>query len=173
MTSEEIESYLTEVRALASRLPVSANETDGIAWRLEQGGDNGALPRDVLAKSLRANSKQLREAAEAISRLVEIIQQQSVSTTLSADVESCLSAVESRVNAATPDVPVNLAHSARKALLARHAKYNDPRNLEWKWKDAQRYERHAINAVLDLEAMRADIPCLISIIRAGWRWSLG
>lgn len=44
----------------------------------------------------------------------------------------------------------NLNHQAKAAMLARWAKYNDPTNHEWEWKDTQKYERHAINAVLDL-----------------------
>lgn len=46
----------------------------------------------------------------------------------------------------------NLVYEARKMLLARWAKYSDPKNLDWDWEDVtNRWERHAINAVLDLE----------------------
>lgn len=61
-----------------------------------------------------------------------------------------------------------LVHEARQSLLARAAKYNDPTNLDWEWKDAtNKFERHAINAVLDLEEMRTALRKLIDELR--WR----
>ncbi len=59
----------------------------------------------------------------------------------------------------------NLAHEARVALLGRWKKYLDPNNLDWNWEKANRYERHAINAVLDLEAAQASESALVGRIR--------
>lgn len=49
-----------------------------------------------------------------------------------------------------------LVHSARESILARWAKYSDPKNLEWEFEFASLWERHAINAVLDLVRVEAS-----------------
>lgn len=47
----------------------------------------------------------------------------------------------------------HLVHEAREAIRRRWAKYSDPKNLEWDFEDADQWERHAINAVLDLDQL--------------------
>jgi len=47
--------------------------------------------------------------------------------------------------------PRHLVHEARQMILKRWAKYSDPKNLEWNFDEVDKWERHAINAVLDLE----------------------
>lgn len=52
-----------------------------------------------------------------------------------------------------------LAYSARQMFEARIAKYNDPKNLECEWADlenANRWERHAFSAYVDLVAVEKE-----------------
>jgi hypothetical protein len=56
------------------------------------------------------------------------------------------------------DPAQHLTHEARAMLLARSTKCSDPRNAERNWKGATNYwERHAINAVLDLEEVENEL----------------
>lgn len=48
-----------------------------------------------------------------------------------------------------------LNKQAYESLLARAAKYEDPRNEDWEWERAGKWERHAINAALEIRALSA------------------
>lgn len=50
-----------------------------------------------------------------------------------------------------------LQRQIRVSIEARIAKYYDPKNEEWEWDDAEKWEKHAMNAVLDLQAAESRI----------------
>lgn len=53
----------------------------------------------------------------------------------------------------------NLAIPIYEAMLGRAAKYDDPHNLEWDWTNPHvgKFEKHAINACLDLKVAKERI----------------
>ena len=65
----------------------------------------------------------------------------------------------------TIDTRPHLVHEARKAIENRIAKYFDPHNLYYDWDDADRWERHAMNAVLDLQKAEARVAELEKALR--------
>lgn len=58
----------------------------------------------------------------------------------------------------------HLVYEARASLLDRAIKYFDPRNEEWDFDRADKFERHAINAVLDLQAAEKRITALLILL---------
>jgi hypothetical protein len=59
----------------------------------------------------------------------------------------------------------NLVHEAKVALLKRAARYYDPKNLDYDWDDAAKWERHALNAVLDLAEAERQKEMLLRVMR--------
>jgi hypothetical protein len=69
----------------------------------------------------------------------------------------------------------HLQKQVRDSLLKRWAKYSDPNNLEWEWDRMQhdKFESHAIKAVLDLEVAEAEISRLTAEREKENRWESG
>jgi hypothetical protein len=60
--------------------------------------------------------------------------------------------VSSAGDSAPQEAKKHLQRQAYESILARAAQYNDPSNEDFDWRDAGKWERHAMNAVLDLVA---------------------
>jgi hypothetical protein len=61
----------------------------------------------------------------------------------------------SEVKHTAPHYRQQLVHEAREMILRRAEKYSNPENLDYDFEDADKWERHAINAVSDLQRAEA------------------